>query len=389
MKKYPGIRVRHGRACASGAGRRCNCKPAYEASAYSARDAKKVRRTFSTLAAAKAWRADAQSALRRGTMRAATPTTVREAAEVWLDGAKAGLIRTRGGDTYKPSAIRSYEQALRDHVLPGLGGSRLGDVRRPDVQELADRLLAAGLGASTVRNAVLPLRVLYRRALARGEVAVNPTAGIELPAARGRRDRIASPAEAAALLAAVPEADRALWATALYAGLRYGELAALAWEQVDLQAGVLHVARAWDPKAQQFIAPKSRAGERRVPIPALLREHLIAHKLRSGHSQGLAFPGGRGGPFDGWAAQERADKAWKAAGLARLTLHEARHTFASLMIAAGVNAKALSTYMGHAAISITLDRYGHLMPGNEGEAAELLDTYLAAATGAIPGAHAR
>jgi integrase len=46
------------------------------------------------------------------------------------------------------------------------------------------------------------------------------------------------------------------------------------------------------------------------------------------------------------------------------------------MITAGVNAKALSTYMGHANISITLDRYGHLMPGNEAEAAGLLDAFL-------------
>ncbi len=60
-----------------------------------------------------------------------------------------------------------------------------------------------------------------------------------------------------------------------------------------------------------------------------------------------------------------------------ISLHECRHTFASLMIAAGVNAKALSTYMGHSSITITLDRYGHLMPGNEGEAAELLSRYLA------------
>ena len=57
-------------------------------------------------------------------------------------------------------------------------------------------------------------------------------------------------------------------------------------------------------------------------------------------------------------------------------LHECRHTFASLMIAAGVNAKALSTYLGHSSIQITLDRYGHLMPGNEQEAARLLDRYL-------------
>jgi integrase len=68
----------------------------------------------------------------------------------------------------------------------------------------------------------------------------------------------------------------------------------------------------------------------------------------------------------------------KSADLNRITLHECRHTFASLMIAAGVNAKALSTFMGHANISITLDRYGHLMPGSEAEAAELLDAYLTA-----------
>jgi integrase len=61
--------------------------------------------------------------------------------------------------------------------------------------------------------------------------------------------------------------------------------------------------------------------------------------------------------------------------IAPLSLHECRHTFASLMIAAGVNAKALSRDMGHVSITVTLDRYGHLMPGNEDEAAALLDAY--------------
>ena len=74
---------------------------------------------------------------------------------------------------------------------------------------------------------------------------------------------------------------------------------------------------------------------------------------------------------------KRADRVWKDAGLNRITPHECRHTYASLMIAAGVNAKALSTYMGHSKIAVTFDLYGHLMPGNEDEAAGLLDTYLA------------
>jgi integrase len=65
------------------------------------------------------------------------------------------------------------------------------------------------------------------------------------------------------------------------------------------------------------------------------------------------------------------------AGLEPIALHECRHTYAAFMIAAGVNPKALSTYMGHASITITLDRYGHLMPGAEDEAASMLAAYLA------------
>jgi len=75
----------------------------------------------------------------------------------------------------------------------------------------------------------------------------------------------------------------------------------------------------------------------------------------------------------------RADRAWSKAGLGeRLRLHQARHTYASFMIAAGVNAKALSVLMGHSSIKVTFDLYGHLMPGTEAEAAALLDRFLGA-----------
>ena len=81
-------------------------------------------------------------------------------------------------------------------------------------------------------------------------------------------------------------------------------------------------------------------------------------------------------------ATRRAHEVWRERGLRPIGLHECRHTYASLMIAAGVNAKALSTYMGHSSITVTLDRYGHLMPGNEREAGAMLDAYLAVEGGA-------
>ena len=205
---------------------------------------------------------------------------------------------------------------------------------------------------------------------------------------------MATPEEAARLIAALLEDDRAVWATATYAGLRIGELAALRWEDIDLAGGTIRVERAWDHKARQFVEAKSRAGRRRVPIAAVLRDHLLEHKLRTGRSNGLVFGADRETPFSYSGLRARAARAWRretarlkeidpnAEGLEPIAPHECRHTFASLMIAAGVNAKALSTYLGHANISITLDRYGHLMPGNEDKAASLLDAFLANADAA-------
>ena len=372
----PGIQVRHSKLCAARSGGSCACRPTYQANVWSARERKRIFRTFPTLAAAKAWRGDAQVALRKGTLRAGPSATLRDAAAAWLEGVRAGAIRNRSGHRYKPSAIRGYEAALVARVLPELGAARLSDIRRIDLQEFADRLCADGLDASTVRNTLMPLRAIFRRALARGDVAMNPTTGLELPAVEGSRDRIASPAEAAALLATLPERDRALWATAMYAGLRRGELLALRWEDVDLAAGVIRVERSWDAK-EGVVAPKSRAATRTVPIAAVLRDYLVEHKLRSGRHVGLVFGTNYAQPFTPSNVRKRANAAWERAGLEPIGLHECRHTFASLMIAAEINAKALSTYMGHSSVTITYDRYGHLMPGNQGQAAALLDGYLA------------
>jgi integrase len=113
-----------------------------------------------------------------------------------------------------------------------------------------------------------------------------------------------------------------------------------------------------------------------VPIAAVLRDHLVEHKLCA-DVRSLVFGTSPTCPFQPTTVRRRALTAWRTKELSPIALHEARHTFASLMIAAGVNAKALSTYMGHASVAITFDRYGHLMPGSESEAAELLDSYLA------------
>ena len=241
-----GITKRHSRTCRVREGGRCNCNAGWEASVYSKRDGRKIRKTFTHEAEARSWRSDALAALARGGLRAAKPTTVKQAWEAFYAGIKAGHVRNRSGDRYKPSAIRGYEKSMRLRVLPEFGNTRLSDVRRIDVQDFVDSMLADGLGASTIHTTLHPLRAIFRRALTRGDLAANPCSGVELPTARGRRERFASPAEAEALIAVAPESDRAIWATAFYAGLRLGELRGLRTEDVDLATGVIRVERGWD-----------------------------------------------------------------------------------------------------------------------------------------------
>jgi integrase len=150
------------------------------------------------LADARAWRQETQVAVRRLTVRAPTKVTVQEAATAWLKLAEAGLVRAPAGTPYKPSSLRGYRIAIETKLLPELGHLRLSSVSRNCVQDLVDRLVGTGLAPSSVRNAVLPLRAIYRRALDRGEVALNPTLKLSLPALKPRRERVPRAREAVA-----------------------------------------------------------------------------------------------------------------------------------------------------------------------------------------------
>jgi integrase len=235
-------------------------------------------------------------------------------------------------------------------------------------------------GPATITTTVAAASCVFRHEVERNGLKVNPVQGVSLPAPRKGRDHVVGAVAAAAILEALPERDRALWPTAMYAGLRRGELRALRVSDVDLTTCVIHVERSFDDK--DGVGQTKGRTTRPVPVPSLLCQRLREHLMRTGRrGDELLFGTMAHNPFSPSRLTERADKAWKHAGLARLTLHEARHCYAGYMIAAGVNAKALSTYMGHASIAITLDTYGHMLPGNEEEAATLLDAYLDRSTG--------
>jgi integrase len=344
-------------------------------------------------AEAVAWRTKAMAEAQTGARRKSDGTTLRGAWEAFIAGAKKGTIPNQTGKPFKPSTLRGYERAWK-RIDPELGAHRLDAIRRADLQALVDRWAAEGVPPATIRNSLDPVRTLYRRAIQRDQVAINPTASLDVPRVDNMRERFATREEAAALLAALPEAEQALWAAAFYGGLRRGELRALRWSHVDLKGGLIRVQRAWDDEEGDG-PPKTRAAVRRIPIVPQLHALLTAHKTATGRGgSDLVFGRTADEAFIPTTIRNRALAAWKRANEAKakelgrplkddealqsIVLHEARHTFASLLIASGANAKALSVVMGHESITITFDRYGKLMPGGEAEVGRLLGDYLAA-----------
>jgi integrase len=346
----------------------------WQALIYDARTKRRKRKHFRTLAEARAWRQESQSAIRRGEVRLSTAPTLRDACEAMIEGMRSGAIPARGGHAYRAAVVRKYEATLRTYVLDDLGSRRVNEITHVDLLDHADRLRARGLAPNTVRRAFDPLRVVMRRAVQRGWISANPCSGLELPTGMVKpRERVLDPSEIAEMIEALADArDRAFWATAFHAGLRFGELRALRWEHVDLAASRLHVREAMDDR-KVITAPKTKAGLRTLPITLHLRKPLVALRAeRDGDPAAFVFGEINGSPLAHTSITRRARKTWRAVGLDPVTPHEARHACITIWAQAIANPKRVQALAGHASITMTLDRYGkHMALGTDEAAAEV------------------
>jgi integrase len=388
-----GVRMRHSQWCPGRQDAACGCSPRWEAWVYSRQDRGKVRKTFSEHWEAKAWRYEQLELASIGRLRAPGRHTLAEAASLWVEMAQEGQIRNRSGRRYKPSSLRTIEADLRLHLVPSLGAKVMGGVARADLQRLVGCWLAKGLSPSKIRSIVNTARVLWRDLdLLTGHddpFLIDPTRGLRLPASAGRRERIATPDEARRLIEALQPRDRALWASAMYAGLRHGELRALQVRDVDLERRRIDVQRGWD-QYEGEIDPKTEKGTRPTIITKPL-QHLLAKHIQDTGRKGtdLVFGSNPSTPFASSSVTKRARKAWANARkredrqnttptterVRPIGLQECRHTAVSQMLDAGITIDKVSKFMGHASITITIDRYGHLLPGGEADAIALLDAY--------------
>ena len=265
-----------------------------------------------------------------------------------------------------------YEANLRTHLRPRFGARKARLITTDDVAKLVADMEASGRAGWTTQNVLTTLSSLFSWATRHGFVADNPVAALEArerPRTSRRPQRAFQPDEIKALLAAAKPPYRALLATAIFSGLRLMELLGLRWQDIDLDAGVIHV-RAQLSRAGELRPLKTDAGRRDVILMPELAQVLQQHREGSRYQEAhdFVFTAIDGRPLN-WRNVETTgfNATLKRANLAtherdkKPVLHDCRHTFASLLIAQGLDIVFISRQLGHASPATTLRIYAHLI----------------------------
>jgi integrase len=364
---------------------------------YRAPDGRERSRTFDRKIDADNWLVDQQSARQKGAW--VDPALGRLTFAKWFERWESTLVDLR------PTTKVLYLGVARNYLVPRFGPAPLAAIGSVDVKEmLAEELDAGKLSTSAVRRHVLVLSVIMQAAVADGRIARNPCAGVKLPAETARKMRFLEAAEAAALADTITPHYRPLVLTAAYVGLRWGELAGLKLNRVDLLRRTIRVEEQLLEVNGKLIfgPPKTKAGVRTVTIPASLVEVLAEHFATPAvQSSGLAFPSPKGELMRRpvfqrtwtsalerlrWTIErdEDTEEVVYSHPLAGLVFHELRHTAAALAIAVGAHPLAIKERLGHSSITVTIDRYGGLFPRLDEALSDALDGVLRESLAASP-----
>ena len=289
----------------------------------------------------------------------------------WLKTAVKPRVRER---THK-----EYSSTLRRYVRPALGARRLSSINPVDIQNLYSTMQARGLKDSA-RYTHTVFRDALNQAVKWQMLSRNPADYVELPK-QNRQEMQSLTEEEAARFLKTAKINKwyCFFSVLLGTGLRPSEALGLYWSDLDLAKGTLTVRRALGFVNGRWVfeEPKTKNSRRTIPLPPPLVADLSDHMTRQ-HERGidadLVFTNLSGDPVhENNIAQNHFKKLAKRIGLApAVRLYDLRHTHATLLLQAGVNAKVVAERLGHSSIKITLDTYAHVLPNMQQEAADKL-----------------
>jgi integrase len=281
----------------------------------------------------------------------------------------------------EPTTLRIDGSRRRTHLDPQWSKVPLNAIRRHDVKAWAATMRRAKVGDSTVQRAVHLFSASLEAAVDAEILEFNPAAKIELPKGAQAQERFLTAEEFDAIREQLPTTDHQLVADLLvYTGLRWGEMAGLHWNRVDLERGVLRVVETWDePSGRIKSYPKGKQ-VRDVPLTPELAAALDERPRTRGcgveHATGLCRSGlvlttERGTVLrnSNWSDVWR--RAVEDAGVEHVRIHDLRHTYASWLLQQGIPLAEVGKLLGHVSTQTTA-KYAHLAaPPNDAVLAAL------------------
>lgn len=286
----------------------------------------------------------------------------------------------------EPKTWTRYEQLLRLHILPELGGMRLQTIRAAHIQTALNRI---DRSPRTIQHVRALLSKMFRQAVAWGVIPASPVPATDAPKAE-RPDLDVPDVEGAKALMAASEGTR--WEMpvllAAYTGARRGEVLAVAWDQVDLDRGRVRIHRSVERLRGEFRFkdPKTKRSRREVAIPPFVVERLrrwkaeqAENRLAAGpawHDLSLVCERGDGSPIDPDSFSKAFKRLAVQVGHPDTRLHDLRHAAATTMMEMGVHPSVVSRSLGHASEAFTMAVYGHVRDEMLDQAADALgDAY--------------
>ncbi len=297
--------------------------------------------------------------------------------------------------TYLPNIEQStkdgYKEKIDLYIKPSLGHVPLKALKNNDIQIWVNNLKKR-LAPKTIRNAYNNLNAALKQAVVLRMIPYNPCEGTVLPKLQKPQTNVYNIAQIQnALVAADDLSTYLLILLGASVGLRRGEMAALQWKDVNLVKNTISICQSRVHTTLGIVqkAPKTQAGKRTITIG-----QNVANALRDAKSiydnAVLNKPGFKdlgyvlfkdnGEPFHPDSLTQKWERFVVKHNLPPIRLHDLRHSNATAMIAAGINAKVVQHRLGHANVSITLNTYTHVLPEMDQEAADKLNNSLFSTT---------
>ena len=278
-----------------------------------------------------------------------------------------------------PTTKSGYRQQIRTRINPYLGNAPLNTLNSGQIQSWVNTLTYNGLSSKTVKNTFLNLKAALDKATDLGMIPKNPCKHVVLPTVKKYNAQVYTLSDVQNILTLAKSTDMFfLLAIEFYLGLRKGEIAELKWSDVDLQAGMVHITRSRVECDEGIIvkSTKSEAGIRSLPLADEILDifkteynKYVQNRTNKGYvDTGYVICKKNGEPYVPTSISQRWDRFCASNNLKKIRFHDLRHTCATLMVANGIPAKTVQTWLGHSDIQVTMNTYTHCLPSMKEEA---------------------